>query len=153
LKEKMMNQYEVLLFDTAEGVTAVVPMMPGCKAPGATDAEAVSRVREMLRDTLRRVRRITVEVEVEPLTAEEEPLPFSDEELEDIAARGPDDPRYWETLEAVAERFNVSLDRKGYTLEKMLTDLPAAGEAAFRARYGDALADKYKAMLQENVTE
>ena len=94
-----------------------------------------------------------MEIEVEPSPPEENPLPFSEEELEEIAARGPDDPRYWTALEAVAERFNAGLERKGYTLEKMLADLPAAGEAAFRARYGDALADKYKAMLNKNATE
>lgn len=150
----MVNQYEVMLFDTEEGqVKAIIPGLPGCEAPGTTDAEALARVRKKLSDTLRRVRWATVEVEAEPPVEEEDPLPFSDEELEEIAARGPDDPRYWEAFETVAERFNTGLERSGYTLEQMLADLPAAGEAAFRTRYGDALADKYKAALKDNASE
>ena len=53
----MMSQYEVLLFDTGEEeVQAVVPAIPGCEARGATDAEAITKVREVLSALLRRVR-------------------------------------------------------------------------------------------------
>jgi len=169
-----MSQYEVLLFNTSEKkVKAIVPTIPGCEAQGANDGEALAKMHEVLSATLPRMRWATIEVEVEPVVADEElpfsakmrevlsttwprihrattevedkptlaeeELPFSEEELEEIAARGPEDPRYWESLEAVAERFHTSLERKGYTLEKMLADLPAVRQALWEQKYAPML--------------
>jgi hypothetical protein len=144
----MISQYDVLLFDTGEEeVQAVVPAIPGCEARGATDAEALTKVRESLSELLRRVRWATVDVEV--TTPKEELLPFSDEELEEIATRGPDHPRYWEAFEAVANRFNAFLERKGYTLKQMLADLPATRQALWEQKYSLLLQKALKAQVTD----
>ena len=143
-----MSQYEVLLFDTdKEEVQAIVPILPGCKARGATDAEALANLRAVLNDMLQRVRWTTVEVE--PTPPAENPLPFSDEELEEIATCGPDHLRYWDALEAVGERFNAELDRKGYTLKEMLTDLPAARRVLWEQKYSSLLQKARKAQVTD----
>ena len=144
-----MSQYEVLLFDTdKEEVVVIVPAIPGCEARGASDAEALAKVRKVLSNMLRRVRWTTVEV-VQPTTPEEQPLPFGDEELEEIAARGPDHPRYWEALETVAERFNAGLEQKGYTLKQMLADLPAARQALWEQKYSSLLQKARRAQVAD----
>jgi len=144
----MTSQYDVLLFDIGEEeIQAVVPAIPGCEARGATDAEALTKVREVLSDLLRRVRWTTVEVEL--TTPKEELFPFSDVQLEEIATRGKEHPRYWEALEAVANRFNDFLERKGYTLKQMLADLPATRQALWEQKYSPLLQKARKAQVAD----
>jgi hypothetical protein len=146
----MISQYEVMLFDTGEEeVQAVVPAIPGCEAHGATDAEALTKVREVLSELLRRVRWTTVDVEL--MTPKKELLPFSDEQLEEIAARGPEHPHYFEAFEAVANRFNAFLERKGYTLKQMLADLPATRQALWEQKYSPLLQKARKAKGHESL--
>jgi len=88
-------------------------------------------------------------VEVELTTPKEDLLPFSDEELEEIATHGPDHPRYWEVLEAVANRFNAFLEGKGYTLKQMLADLPATRQALWEQKYSPLLQKARKAQVTD----
>jgi hypothetical protein len=139
-----MNRYAVLLSDMENGhVKATVLAVPDCEAEGKTDDEALATVEKFLTRILQKGRLATVNIPVGLMAVHAKALPFTDEDFEEIAAKGTDHPNYWEALEAVVERFDTGLERKGYSLEKMLSMLPEAGEEAFRRRYGDALADKY----------
>ncbi|OGP59730.1 MAG: hypothetical protein A2V67_02985 [Deltaproteobacteria bacterium RBG_13_61_14] len=48
-------EYEVLIFQDGAGFLAEVPALPGCRARGETEKEALARVRKSIRSYLRSI--------------------------------------------------------------------------------------------------
>jgi hypothetical protein len=53
-------------------------------------------------------------------------------------------------LDEIIGRIRAAVLRDGTTVEEILAGLPAAGDAAFRARYGDELADEFQSLLKKD---
>lgn len=88
-------KYLVLLQKEETGYSATVPVLPGCKATGPTQEEALEKVRAQITRTLARTKAVTVEVEGPSSSFAEHPwLPF--------AGMWKDDPSFEDFLVEIA---------------------------------------------------